>query len=234
MNIADEIQEEAVSIQDEEYNIIETYNLSEAESLDNETSAIVCNATVVFVKIKNMTSILHNDGKRVASKVFRIIRKVLNHFAKKTDAYLIDYNNRSILLVYPSSIKEIDVQITNALKLSHILGKVLVKSLDDFVNLSFSIGVDHGRILGIKSNNKTFWYGTCIEKAEAISDACMKPCYLGISGLVYSELSNNLKNMTRRILGFPKKEQVWNKDHYTFEYESKHYYSTSFTIETEE
>ena len=75
------------------------------------------------------------------------------------------------------------------------------------------------------------WYGTCINKAAAISEMCLKPCYLGISGLVYSELSENLKTITRHILGIPKKEPAWIKGIYQFENERKHYYSSNHTIE---
>lgn len=227
----DEILSRAIELRDKEFAITETSNLSEVNNLNNEMSAIVSSATVLYINLKNMPYIIKNDGKRAASKTYKIFHEVLEIFAKETNAYLIDHNSSSILMVYPSSIKEIDTHIENAFKLSYVLGKELVKNITQFGSLNFSIGIDHGRILGTKCNNGILWYGTCIDKAAAISELCLKPSYLGISGLIYSEISENLKTITRHILGIPKKEPAWVKGSYQFENERKHYYSSNHTIE---
>lgn len=229
--MVDEILIRSTSLLNEEYTFTDTTNLSEVNNLKDNLSAIVSSATVFFVNLKNIPFVIKNDGKRAASKRYKIFHEALDIFAKETNAYLIDNSISSFLLVYPSSIKEIDIHIENAFKLSYILGKELVKKIDQLGTLNFSIGIDHGRILGTKSNNGIMWYGTCINKAAAISEMCLKPCYLGISGLVYSELSENLKTITRHILGIPKKEPAWIKGIYQFENERKHYYSSNHTIE---
>ena len=233
MNMIDEILTKATALQNEDYTITETSNLSEVNNLNNQLSAIVSNATVFFVNIKNIPFIVNNEGKRVAAKIYKIFHETLSVFAKESNAFLVNHNNSSFLLIYPSSIQEIDTNIENAFRLSHVLGKVLVKNFTQFSNVDFAIGVDHGRILGSKYSNDTLWYGTCIDKAEAISKVCSKPCYLGISGLIYSKLSDNMRTKTRHILGIPKKELIWLKGRYQFENESKHYYASNFTIEVE-
>lgn len=225
MNIVDEILEKATKLQEEEYLYTETHDLS------NPTPAVVSNATVFVVNLKNLPFIVANYGKRIASKAQKTFHTALSVFAKETNAYLVDYSSKSFLLVYPDSIDEIDTHIENAFKLSYILGKVLVKSIAQFANLSFGIGIDHGRVLGARGENNTLWYGYCIDKAEAISEVSMKPCYLGISRLVYSKLSSSLKTKTHHILGIPKKETIWIKTGYRFENEDKHCYTSNFTIE---
>lgn len=227
----EEILNKAIELHNEDFKIAETSNLSEVNNLSDEMSAIVCSATVFFINLKNMPYIIKNDGKRAASKTYKIFHEALSVFAKETNAYLIDHNSNSFLLVYASSIKEIDTHIENAYRLSYVLGKELVKSIPQFNSLNFAIGIDHGRVLGTKSNQGILWYGTCIDKAAAISELCLKPSYLGISGLIYSEISENLKTITRHILGIPKKEPAWVKGSYQFENERKHYYSSNHTIE---
>lgn len=233
MNIVDEILEKATKLQEEEYLFTETPEFSQIDDLNNPTPAVVSHATVFVVNLKNLPFIVKNFGKRVASKAQKTFHAALSVFARETNAYLVDYTNKSFLLIYPDSIEEIDSHIENAFKLSYILGKVLVKSITQFANLNFGIGIDHGRVLGTRGENSTLWYGYCIDKAEAISEVSMKPCYLGISKLVYSKLSGTLKTKTHHILGIPKKETIWVKNEYQFENESKHCYTSNYTIEIE-
>lgn len=233
MSIVDEILKKANKLQEEEYLFTETPELSQIDDLTNPTPAVVSHATVFVVNLKNLPFIVRNYGKRVASKAQKTFHAILSIFARETNSYLVDYTSKSFLLIYPDSIEEIDSHIENAFKLSYLLGKVLVKSVAQFANLTFGIGIDHGRVLGSRCDNKTLWYGYCIDKAEAISETTMKPCYLGISKLVYSKLSGTLKTKTHHILGIPKKEAIWFKTEYKFENESKHCYTSNYTIETE-
>lgn len=227
----DEILAKATTVQNEEIAITESHNLSEINNLKDNQSAIVTEATVFFVNLKNIPFLTKNYGKRAASKMYKMLHEALDIFAKETNAYLIDHSTSSFLLAYSSSINEIDIHIENAFKLSYVLGRKLVKNTDQLGILNFSIGIDHGRILGTKSDNGIRWFGTCIDKAATISELCMKPCYLGISGLVYSELSEDLKTTSHHILGIPKKGPAWIKGVYQFENERKHYYSSNYTIE---
>lgn len=231
MSLINEIQSKANAILKGQYSIIETSDLSKLDSITDNSSAIVTSATVFFINLKNIPYIVKNDGKRNAAKTYTTYFEIVNCFANETGGYLTKYDSKSFLLIYPSGSNDIDKHIENAYKLSFILGKFLPKKIEQFNSISFSIGIDHGRILGVKIGDEKIWLGTCINKAAAISELCIKPSYLGISGFIYSELGDEMKTYTRHILGIPKKENTWLRGSYQFENEHKHFYTSHYTIE---
>ena len=231
MSLIDEINNKIESLQNEEYSILETKEIDAFDQLNDGLSAIVTNATVLYINIKNIPFFTKNDGKRVASKIYKTYQEVLSLFAKETNGVFACYTNSSFLVFYPESIKNIDTHISNSFKLSYIIGKVLPQKHPQFSGVDISIGIDHGRILGTKCYHGRLWYGTCIDKAIAISNMCTKPSYLGISRLIYSEIGEDLRTITHRVMGFSKKEMAWQKGSYYFENENKHYYSTRHNLE---
>ncbi|MBQ0128297.1 MAG: hypothetical protein KBT57_00525 [bacterium] len=231
MSLIDDINNKIDSLQNEEYSIIETKEMNAFDDLNDSLSAIVTSATVLYINIKNIPFFTKNDGKRAASKIYKMYQEVLRLFANDTNGVFACYTNSSFLVFYPSSIKDVDIHITNAFKLSYIIGKILPQKHPQFSSVNITIGVDHGRILGTKCDHGRLWFGACIDKAAAISDACTKPSYLGISRLIYSEIGEDLRTITHHVLGFSKKEMAWQKGSYQFENESKHYYSTRHNLE---
>lgn len=75
MSLIDDINNKIDSLQNEEYSIIETKEMNAFDDLNDSLSAIVTNATVLYINIKNIPFITKNDGKRAASKSTRCIRK---------------------------------------------------------------------------------------------------------------------------------------------------------------
>lgn len=233
MSLSEEILSKITVLSQQEVNFTETSNLNEVHNLAEGLNCIVTTATVFHVGLKNIPYLIKNEGKRSAVKTYQMYHQALQSFAEETQGSLVDYDCKSFLIIYPSSHKDINAHIKNALKLSYILGKLLPKKIEKIGNTDFGIGIDHGRIMGVKSNNGIHWYGICIDKAATIGSLCLKPSYVGISGLIYSELDEELKIHTNHILGIPKKENAWQKGSYQFENEHKHYYTTHHTIETE-
>lgn len=231
MSLIDDINNKVNTLQNEEYSIIETKDMDAFDNLSEGLSAVVTNATVLYVNIKNLPFITKNDGKRAVSKTYKTYQEVLRLFANETNGFFACYTNSSFLVFYPSSIKDIDTHVTNAFKLSYVIGKMLPQKFPQFSNIDISIGIDHGRILGAKCDHGRLWYGTCIDKAIAISNMCTKPSFIGISRLIYSEIGEDLRTITHRVLGFTKKEIAWQKGSYYFGNESKHFYSTRHNIE---
>lgn len=232
MNHIDDILSKAESLSKQTLTCAEAHDLSEAKQLLEEYDCVVITASVLCVSIKNIPFITKTQGKRAAALCHKQFDNVLQSFAKATDGQLIDLSSSCFMMVYPATHEHIDAHVRNAMKLSHILGKVATKQIPSLANINFSIGVDHGRILCTKGNSGVVWYGTCIDKAIAIGDLCQKPAYLGISGLMYSILEEDTKTHTRHILGIPKKEPAWQRYSFQFENEHKHYYSTIHTIES--
>ncbi len=233
MSLSEEILSRTIALSQQEVNFTETSDINEINKLDDGLNSIVLSATVFHIGLKNIPYLIKNEGKRAAVKAYKAYHQVLQLFADETEGHLIDYDSKSFLIIYPTTHKEISNIVESALKLSYILGKLLSKKIEQFGKTDFSIGIDHGRIMGVKSNNGNHWYGTCIDKAATIGSLCLKPSYVGVSGLIYSELDDKIKVHTNHILGIPKKENAWQKGSYQFENEHKHFYTTHHTIEVE-
>ena len=124
MSLIDDINNKIDSLQNEEYSIIETKEMNAFDDLNDSLSAIVTSATVLYINIKNIPFFTKNDGKRAASKIYKMYQEVLKLFANDTNGIFACYTNSSFLIFYPSSIKDIDTHITNAFKLSYLIGKI--------------------------------------------------------------------------------------------------------------
>ena len=101
------------------------------------------------------------------------------------------------------------------------------------------MGIDHGHIMGTKNQSdhgveQMTWFGTCIYKAKAICKECARPYYVGISSVIYHNLGEDLRFKQRRILGIPKKVEIWNKVSYQSENTKKHLYQTSNKLELDD
>lgn len=231
MSLFDDIKNKTNSVLTEDFSIVETNEIQNLTNLQDGPNITITSATVFFINLKNLPMVTKIEGRRVAARIFKIYHQIAILFANETGGFVKAFNNSSILIIYPSSSKDIDNQVDNAFKLSYIFGKALPENHPQLSHISISIGIDHGRILGTKSEDEKLWFGYCIDKAAAISEMCIKPAIIGISGFVYSEISEKTKTTTHRVLGFQQKESVWIKSSYQFENELKSYYTTSRTTE---
>lgn len=232
MSIIENILSEAKALSEQEFRFKETSDFNEASQLGEGLEGLVTKATVLHIRIKGLFMVTKSSGKRASATIYKLFELAVKHFADETKGIFTTYTSDSFLIVYPESIKAIGTHIDNAFKLSYVL-KTLVAKTPTLKSCDFAIGVDHGKILVTRNTCGLQWYGTCIHKAEAIGELCFKPAYVGISGVIYSELDEDHTTTTRHILGIPKKENIWQKGSYQFEGEHKHFYSTRHNIEME-
>ena len=197
-----------------EKNIQQEFTFSETRHIEGKTlsqeqlEAIVVVSNVLFVRINQMATVVDSQGKRAAAKIFRLYRQVIQRFAELTQAHFEIYDSCSFLLIYPGPHEEAPKAVKRAMQLTHILTDSLKAYAKQFNKMDFAIGIDHGRILGT-NEGRIIWQGMCIEKAKKISEMCLKPYRIGISGLVYKTLDETDKVVKKRILGMiPKKEEI--------------------------
>lgn len=225
MNTVNEIVRQVEDSINQDFTFIESSDVQGNAISQDRFEAIVMTANVLFIHINQLSNIVESQGKRFAAKIFRLYRQVTQKFAEQTKAHFEIYDSNSFMIIYPDEIVEARYAVKRAMNLVYIFTNMLKARNDQFCQMDFTIGIDHGRILGT-NEGRLVWRGTCIEKAKKISEVCLKPFRIGISGKVYSSLKEEDKNITKHILGIPKKEAIWERSSYDFHNIYKHLYST--------
>ncbi len=226
------ILEQAEKLSEASVNYVETQDLDAVNTLTDNMSSVVVETSALYLMIKNMRQIVKNDGKRQAIKVHELFSRCLSVFFTNGEARIYEDGNSGFIVLFDPKTTDTNKAVKYGLKLTHLFSRDLAPLSEKFNNISFGIGIDHGRVMGVNIGHPV-WFGTCIEKAKKISEECLKPCYLGISGRVHSQLGDDLQTVTRHILGIPKKENMWIKSTYQFENERKHLYQTYHSLEND-
>lgn len=213
-------------------------DFNELNRLDYGCSGVMMEAHVLFINIKNYTSIL-NTSRRLAARVHKIYQLSLDAVAKETKGHFSCLTPQSFLLIYPNESFDAGYAVDAALKTANLIGKEAHDTIEGLAHVSFSIGIDTGNILGCKvaSDNgldRILWVGTAIEKAKAISQVCLQPFYVGISGTVFQRLDEDHRFTTKRIIGFKKQVEIWSMVSYQFDNVKKHLYQTNILKSFEE
>lgn len=222
----------------EEFEYLETTDITDVSKLDYGISGLYMEATVVFVEIKNVPYILKEHGRRKLAQAYTMVGEVLTAIAQQTGAFVNCYSPSAFLVVYPGK-EETKQAVISAMKISQALSDTYKSTFDFLPGFEFAMGMDHGHILGTKlpSDNgleHISWFGTCILKANKICNECARPFYLGVSGSIYHSLGEELRTTQRRILGIKKSVDIWTKVTYQFENVKKHLYQTNHKISLEE
>lgn len=230
MKPIDEIINKIGTTSQQEFKFTDAQHLDEFSLSEDQLEAIMTASSVMFVYVLQLPQVINEEGKRAAAKAFRMYRQAVKSFAEQTHAHFDIYDPCSFLLIYPGPREEARKVVKLAMQLSGILTKCLNEFPNQFSLTDFTIGIDHGRVLGT-NEGRIIWQGICIEKAKRISEMCSKPYRIGITGLVNSILEESDKVVEKHILGIPKKEEIWIRNSYDFFGEHKHYYVTRHTEE---
>lgn len=232
MNFTQEIQEKAAALSEVEFDYTTTSDFTSAKNLNDDCNAIVMEATVIYLEIKNI-DILLKTGKRLAARVYKLYYNALKRICQETGGHLNCYSPHGFLMIYPKSKYDMTYVVDVAMKTADLICVGLKDSLEKHAHNSFALGVDNGNILGTKTandidNNQIAWFGNAIEKAIVISKLCQRPFFVGISGTVFHHLDESLQKTTKRILGIKKEVDMWTRVSYQFENVKKHMYQTNF------
>lgn len=223
-----------------EFDYVETKDINEASKIDLGCSGIYMEATVAFFEIKNLPFIVKENGRRKSAQAFTMVSEVISTIAQQEGAFVNRYAPNSFLIVFPGRDESLAQAVKSTLKITHALSEDFKPQFSGFLGFEFSMGLDHGHIMGTKTLSDNgmetiSWFGTCIYKARCIADECSRPFYVGISSAIYHSLSEDLRIAQRRILGIKKNVEMWNKVSYQFDNVKKHLYQTNhkFSLEDE-
>ena len=223
---------------EDEFNYIDTKDITRANDIDYGCSGVYMEATVIYLEIKNLPYILKENGRRKAAKVYTMLHTVITSIAKNTGAFVNTLSPNAILIVYPGKEEVNKDAVRGAMRISYALSDAFKHQFSEF-GMEFSMGLDHGHIMGTKNlsdNNydSITWFGSCIYKAMRICNECARPFYVGVSGSIYHNLDEDLRIAERRILGIRKKVEIWTKVSYQYENVKKHLYQTNHKISFDE
>jgi class 3 adenylate cyclase len=231
MSWKEELAEKLSTLSKAEFKYIETDDISRVSEIDLNCSGIYMEATIIFFEIKNWSFLLKEHGRRKVAQVYTMYNEVLSAIAKQTGAFVNCLSPNSFLIVYPGK-DDYAPAIKGAMKIAQALSDTFKADFANINGLEFSMGMDHGHIMGTKcmsDNNMEHlsWFGNCIHKAHRISNECSRPFYIGVSSGIYHNLSEELRITSRRILGIKKSVEIWTKVSYQYENVKKHLYQTN-------
>jgi len=234
----DALSKKMTTLSTTEFDYIETNDIKRASEISVINSGIYLEATIIYFEIKNMAYMLKENGRRKVAQSYMMYREVLSAIAKETGAFVNCFSPNAFLVIYPGS-ETLDTATKGAMKIAFALSQTFKSEFSNISGLEFAMGLDHGHIMGTKNPSDNgmehmAWFGTTIYKAMKICHECSRPFYVGISGVIYHNLSEELKRTTRRILGIRKTVEVWTKVSYQFDNVKKHLYQTNQKISLEE
>lgn len=233
-----ELSDKLTKFSEDEFNYIDTKDITNADNIDYGCSGVYMEATVIYLEIKNLPYILKENGRRKAAKVYTMLHTVITSIAKNTGAFVNTLSPNAMLVVYPGKEEVNKDAVRGAMRISYALSDAFKHQFSEF-GMEFSMGLDHGHIMGTKNlsdNNydSITWFGSCIYKAMRICNECARPFYVGVSGSIYHNLDEDLRIAERRILGIRKKVEIWTKVSYQYENVKKHLYQTNHKISFDE
>ena len=232
------LSEKLTTLSTAEFDYIETNDIKRVSEIGVINSGIYLEATIIYFEIKNLPYMLKENGRRKVAQSYTMYREVLMAIAKDMGAFVNCFSPNAFLVIYPGA-ETLDIATKGAMKIAHAISQNFKKEFSNITGLEFAMGVDHGHIMGTKNPSDNdlehmTWFCTTIYKAITICHECSRPFYVGVSGIVYHNLSEELKRTTRRVLGIRKTVEVWTKVSYQFENVKKHLYQTNQKIYLEE
>lgn len=234
------LKEELTKYSKEEFNYIDTKDITKADDIDYGCSGVYMEGTIVYLEIKNISYILKESGRRKAAQAYTMIHTVITSLLKDYNgAFLNCFSPNAFLIVYPGKEESNKEAVKGAMRISNALSETFKHQFSDIAGFEFAMGIDHGHIMGTKNLSDNgydhiTWFGSCIYKAMRICKECARPFYIGVSGSIYHNLDEDLRIAERRILGIRKKVEIWTKVTYQYENVKKHLYQTNHKISLDE
>lgn len=231
MDIFQKDTEKTNQLAETEFEYSKTSDFNFMESLNNDCTGIVMEATVIYLEIKNIDFMLRT-GKRLAARTYKIYYHVLQEVCQATGGHFSCYSPNSFLLIYPKSMYDESFVVDTAIKTANLLNITLRETIEKLTHLNFGIGVDHGNVLGTKAFDGNgyphiAWFGNPIEKAITIARLSQRPFFVSITRSVHHLLNDDLLTSTKNILGFKKEVDLWTRQSYQFDNVKKYLYQTN-------
>ncbi|MBR0178315.1 MAG: hypothetical protein IJQ11_12925 [Bacteroidales bacterium] len=239
MGLYDTLDDRLKALSEAEFQYIESNDISCASELDHNCTGIYMEATVIYFAIKNPIFIIKEHGRRKMAQIHTIFHEVISTIAKQNGCFVNCYSPEAFLILCPGKEDNVSVAVRTAMKIAFALSDTYKPLYANIPNIEFSMGIDHGHVLGKKSlteigSDRITWFGMSIYKAKAISKESARPYHIGVASIVFNNLEESLKTKEKRILGIKKTVELWTKVSYMHENSKKHYYQTNHKLDFKE
>ena len=197
-------------------------------------------ATVLYIDMRGSTSVLNTHQKRTVVKIHMLYYHAIVKVAKSTGGEIRSFNGDSLLVFYPGTTKQsLSNAVKAAMQMKYAIKTLLNDNLKNYSDIDFGIGIDYGKILATKvgvggadETKDLIWIGNAVNRSTVISDECKSDYNIGISAIVYNNLTDELK-FNERDNGYlgVQKINMWRG--FTFKYngKSENYYTTNYYCE---
>jgi adenylate cyclase len=196
-------------------------------------------ATVLYIDIKNSSSLLNIYTPKVVAKIHMNIFNTVVRIAAIYDGEVRSFDGKGLLVFFKDTGKSvINMAVQAALIMKYMLvidenglNKYLLSKFES--SIDFGIGIDCGTVLCTKmcigggNNSSLVFIGNCINKAEIISKKKEYPNNIGISDAIYNSLDDKNK-YKKAVLGLDSKEYMWKLDYLNYNNKNEFCYSTTY------
>lgn len=196
-------------------------------------------ATVLYIDMRGSTKLLNTHQRRVTAKIHMIYYHTICKIAKQDGGEIRSFNGDSLLVFfYGNSVDVTRNAVRSAFRIRFAITDIINKTLTEYTDIDFGIGIDYGEILATKvglggnSDNKDLiWIGNAVNRSTKISDECCDPYYVGISASVYGRLEDGLIHYKEQnSYGYEQVCNVWNQSRLVYNDDYEIFYKSSCQI----
>ena len=240
MTLKEDIIKKAKEIESETFQVDE---VSFVPTISNSKLTFGCKglefeATVLYIDMRGSTAILNTHRKRVVAKLHMLYYHAIVKIAKATGGEIRSFNGDSLLVFYQGSLKlSSSKAVRAAMQMKYAIKTLLNDKLKNYSDIDFGIGIDHGKILATKvgvggadETKDLIWIGNAVNKSTKISDKCKTNYNIGISELVYNNLTDDVKYVIEDGFWGKTKKDIWESgfsDYIDYNGKSESIYTTS-------
>jgi adenylate cyclase len=195
---------------------------------------------VLYIDMRDSTKVLNKHNRPTIAKIHKAYLHTTVKIATSLGGEVRSFNGDSVLAFFPgNTIGAINSAVKAAMQICYMITNKesgINELLSRFSAVNFGIGIDFGKILctkiGVGRDNNTqdlIWIGNGVNKAVVISDDCEASYHVGISSIVYNNLSDDVKyHKHKDAYGYERSVDMWTR--YTIDYngEKEFFYKTNY------
>ena len=197
-------------------------------------------AAVLYIDMRDSTEVLNKHNRPTIAKIHKAYLHTTVKIATSLGGEVRSFNGDSVLAFFQGNTKSaINSAVKAAMNICYMITNKesgINELLAKYSAVNFGIGIDFGKILctkiGVGHDNNTqdlIWIGNSVNKSVVISDDCEASNYIGISWIIYNNLSDELKYYKYKDnYGFERSVDMWTAHMIDYNGEREWIYKTNY------
>jgi adenylate cyclase len=203
-------------------------------------SGLKFHTTVLYIDMRDSTEVLNKHNRPTIAKIHKAYLHTTVKIATSLGGEVRSFNGDSVLAFFEGdSIKALNNAVKTAMKIRYMITNTesgINELLSRYSAVDFGIGLDFGKILctkiGVGGDDNTkdlIWIGNAVNKSVVISDECKSPEHIGISEMVYNNLTDDVKfHKEKDHYGFERTTNMWTPYYITYNGQRETYYKSTY------